>query len=719
MKSAKLEETPLIVESRSKDIKSDTQSKSECLSCAQAGKMDRRSFGMSTSPIPEKITMDNWTSVPPVVQRENCSNTEMIPKIATTNVGVATVKPETRDAIGGTCHEEKIFRGVLRHQIVNTTVADSNGACVLCHRNQPDVLHRDTMTEAIEPKSPAVAPKPTKITVDVATDPHLFEAEKPVVMKRTMFDRITSTDDVTLVSSAINTDFVVISTPTELKTTASNTEKMTSRTVFTATDKTEFVHKQSGTDLRYRDAQVSTKWSGITTATNTVVLEMASRGSGEDTVDKISCEKCEETTLAAQLQQPKEEVLKISVGVGSEAFLPEVCHNCEILAKVIKNDIGTDSRQESPKFDAHSNTEIQEINRMTVAVGDCSVEDVICNICSTSEGFQHLSDEQNGEGKPRSRSFDTAEFDNVRKSQPPMALVCPKCKCPVTKEDMFASRESLSSLASSRAHSMEQIISPLEGSDYQPSTEMTNSCEGRLEKFDFAKPRGTRATALSQAAATKKLLTSDDSSKKTGGKSETNFKRGTFMSRSVRVEGQKGDSLAYITDKNSKDSSHLTCRTGVKSNQTPVETSTSSKRSDQPTTPDFGLKRKVEIKGRPQVNGGSRIAIPTRIPPVPPRTSPTAVRRNIVRSISATNGPTVSGTVEASSKEEVAEALDSLAPLPSDLSRSWSATASLHSSSIEANGYVNPVSEQESIATADHKLVGDVVENLPDQSDSR
>uniref|UniRef100_A0A915KQT6 Uncharacterized protein n=1 Tax=Romanomermis culicivorax TaxID=13658 RepID=A0A915KQT6_ROMCU len=74
------------------------------------------------------------------------------------------------------------------------------------------------------------------------------------------------------------------------------------------------------------------------------------------------------------------------------------------------------------------------------------------------------------------------------------------------------------------------------------------------KKFDFTKPRPTRAFALSKAAATKKLLTATATDRfKYKPKTQTPQRltqRNVAQFRSVRLTNvNKGDSLAYITDK--------------------------------------------------------------------------------------------------------------------------------------------------------------------------
>lgn len=112
------------------------------------------------------------------------------------------------------------------------------------------------------------------------------------------------------------------------------------------------------------------------------------------------------------------------------------------------------------------------------------------------------------------------------------------------------------------------------------------------EKFDFTKPRATRAFALSKAAATKKLLTSENQNGKkvseTTANSSNYFKRNAVQSRSVRVESKnKGDHLAYITDKKSA------ANEGGKQNRTTNNDLVSASKKQ-----NSGLKSKVEIKKR-------------------------------------------------------------------------------------------------------------------------
>lgn len=269
----------------------------------------------------------------------------------------------------------------------------------------------------------------------------------------------------------------------------------------------------------------------------------------------------------------------------------------------------------------------------------------------------------------------------------------------MTKEDVFESRESLSSLASSRSPSAEHIISPIE---------LDTAPVAPPRRVDFSKPRGTRATALSQAAATKKLLQTSpqetSGATASGGKGvvdTANFRRGTYMSRSVRVENKKGDSLAYIADKSVSKS------TSVR----PPPAAAAKPASSQPVPAaakpgriDIGLKGKVEIKQQKPTNF-TRSALPKLLPRLP-------IRPPVITS--TPKAP--SHQARSGDDEEDAEERDSLAPLPSDVIRSWAESAAQASYSA---AYENPIVEQDDGAANGgqrKQLVGSVVENVPDDN---
>lgn len=155
------------------------------------------------------------------------------------------------------------------------------------------------------------------------------------------------------------------------------------------------------------------------------------------------------------------------------------------------------------------------------------------------------------------------------------------------------------------------------------------------EKFDFTKPRATRAFALSKAAATKKLLMTDQNQKIVSSSSApssssssmdaNNFRRNTVQSRSVRVEGKnKGDPLAYITDKK-----HATSNVGVVRNGGGSKIISSNGTATTPNVkkPSIGLKSKVQIK-KPLNERKSTGAIQSSLR-LPTRITPPAIKNSI------------------------------------------------------------------------------------------
>lgn len=190
------------------------------------------------------------------------------------------------------------------------------------------------------------------------------------------------------------------------------------------------------------------------------------------------------------------------------------------------------------------------------------------------------------------------------------------------------------------------------------SRQESSMLANRSGKFDFSKPRPTRAFALSKAAATKKLLTSKSSeykySKSPG--SQKKFERTAHQSKSVRVSSlNKGDHLALITDGK--------CSKNVNNVEKPKVNNILNENST-------GLNDVVPIKKplyeKRQNNATKSVAF-----------SPIKRREKLPQSNEVVNGKSNDATTTLKQRqifrksllieEELAEVADTLGPLPSEL----------------------------------------------------
>ncbi len=186
-------------------------------------------------------------------------------------------------------------------------------------------------------------------------------------------------------------------------------------------------------------------------------------------------------------------------------------------------------------------------------------------------------------------------------------------------------------------------------------------------KIDLSKPKPTRAFELSRAAVVKKLLTSDKQSTT----QQQAFVRGTVASKSVRLEGNKGDNLAYITDQKQRN-------TGQSSSSTPSPHQKSA-------SPHDALKSKVSLK--------------KDTPPPPSSNVPEPIPARIPRPKISKYGP---AAVLAQSPDEEDEAADRLTPLRSEMRvlRSWpgSPKTGQQQHQQRAASYDNAATEQSAAA---------------------
>ncbi|KRZ04010.1 KN motif and ankyrin repeat domain-containing protein 2 [Trichinella zimbabwensis] len=169
-------------------------------------------------------------------------------------------------------------------------------------------------------------------------------------------------------------------------------------------------------------------------------------------------------------------------------------------------------------------------------------------------------------------------------------------------------------------------------------------------RFDFTKPRPTRAFNLSKAAAAKKLLTSrteNQTRKCQPNTSASRFQRSALQSKSLRVDSKnKGDHLAFFTDKRAAES-----KKSANSNKSPSVV----KEEEE----EDGLSKKVPIK---KINADKKSM--KRLPARPVNSK--FKNWNAAKLNSDTNAQTTAATNEEQYIERVEE-VDTVGPLPSEI----------------------------------------------------
>ncbi|KRX26531.1 KN motif and ankyrin repeat domain-containing protein 2 [Trichinella nelsoni] len=169
-------------------------------------------------------------------------------------------------------------------------------------------------------------------------------------------------------------------------------------------------------------------------------------------------------------------------------------------------------------------------------------------------------------------------------------------------------------------------------------------------RFDFTKPRPTRAFNLSKAAAAKKLLTSqteNQTRKCQRNTSASRFQRSALQSKSLRVDSKnKGDHLAFFTDKQAAEG-----RKYAISNKS----SSVAKEEEK----EDGLSKKVHTK---KINADKKST--KRLPARPVNSK--FKNWNAAKLNSDTNAQTTAAANEEQYIEKVEE-VDTVGPLPSEI----------------------------------------------------
>ncbi|KRZ14572.1 KN motif and ankyrin repeat domain-containing protein 2 [Trichinella pseudospiralis] len=177
-------------------------------------------------------------------------------------------------------------------------------------------------------------------------------------------------------------------------------------------------------------------------------------------------------------------------------------------------------------------------------------------------------------------------------------------------------------------------------------------------KFDFTKPRPTRAFNLSKAAAAKKLLTSrteNQTRKCQPNTSASRFQRSALQSKSLRVQSKnKGDHLAFFTDRRATES-----RKSANSNKLPSVAKEQEEEEEEEEEEEDGLSKKVPIK-KINADKNSMKRLPAR--PVNSKFK----NWNAAKLNSDTNAQTTAATNEEQYIERVEE-VDTVGPLPSEI----------------------------------------------------
>uniref|UniRef100_A0A914XSZ1 Uncharacterized protein n=1 Tax=Plectus sambesii TaxID=2011161 RepID=A0A914XSZ1_9BILA len=317
----------------------------------------------------------------------------------------------------------------------------------------------------------------------------------------------------------------------------------------------------------------------------------------------------------------------------------------------------------------------QQTFTRNVGVGVCAVGDRVCINCDRQSSVSSEA-ENVDENEPPGFCSDDIRRKSTEK---PVSLrrmsegsASPACSdASIADERPRSNSEVVESFTSSAAESQEEEVKP-----------------ARPKKIDMSKPKVTRAFELSRAAAAKKLLTSEKQDSP-----PPQFKRNTGISKSMRVEGKKGDHLAYITDQ--------------KKHKAPSPVKESPPSSPQKDAKDASqaLKGKVSLKKEPP---------PSKVPqPVPAK-----IPRPKITKYGQSEQP-------AQTPDEEDEAVDRLTPLRSEMRalRSWPGSPKTERQRVGVQSvggaYSNPVAldddedEIDSAKPADGRLVGQVVENLP------
>ncbi|XP_003373344.1 ankyrin repeat-containing domain protein [Trichinella spiralis] len=170
-------------------------------------------------------------------------------------------------------------------------------------------------------------------------------------------------------------------------------------------------------------------------------------------------------------------------------------------------------------------------------------------------------------------------------------------------------------------------------------------------RFDFTKPRPTRAFNLSKAAAAKKLLTSqteNQTRKCQPNTSASRFQRSALQSKSLRVDSKnKGDHLAFFADKQAAE--------GRKS----AISSKSSSVAKEEEEKEDGLSKKVHTK---KINADKKST--NRLPARPVNSK--FKNWNAAKLNSDMNAQKTTATNEEQYIEKVEE-VDTVGPLPSEI----------------------------------------------------
>ena len=439
-----------------------------------------------------------------------------------------------------------------------------------------------------------------------------------------------------LVDGFMTTDWVEIRDRPQVKHATTETQPLTQKkSQFVSTD--QIACTQRGTDMgiKHRDAECTVaifSSIGVSKYVETEKLALVNRGSSDDRIDgRLLCESCLahiSRSMAESGCQVDEQKMFADATVETDFMQPQP------------------QQVDDDEFYLVVGSQ-QELDAVTRPPKEYQDAVVACNI---DESFETLH-------------------------------LCSNCKRPVSALEAAADTQQHSwsppnspltpSSDSFEANSPQLEVEELgEGDDLDSSLKPPSS----PRRVDFTKPRGTRATELSRAAATKKLLTTETEVTQ----QKPTFQRGTYMSRSCRVESRKGDPLAFITESRSA-ASPPTAKT---SDSAPAVA------SSKPVT---GLRRKVEITKRraPQLPAGAAVK-----------------RRPITR---PAKRPPATENVEPRSAGEEEEANDTVGPLPSEVEQ-WE-----QQQQVEVNGaaYDNPAMEDTERPTPrkDGRLVGDLHED--------
>lgn len=442
--------------------------------------------------------------------------------------------------------------------------------------------------------------------------------------------------NVQLIDGSMVTDAVEIREVPDVKHVSTETQPLAQKSQFVTTDQVACAQRGTDMGIKHRDvecaAAIFLSATTVSRFVETEKLHLVNRGSSDDRVDSRSlCESC--------VAQMKKSVAECGCQVEeSWKALTDVAVETDLLQ--------TQPQQEADDDEFYlvvgSQQELDAVTKPPKQYQEAAVD------CNIDELFESLH-------------------------------LCSNCKRPVSSAEAANVQQELWSPLNSpltpNAGSFDVDTNSLELGDDE---ELVDDLEGSKaswssRRVDFTKPRGTRATELSRAAATKKLLTTDTEDQQ----QKPSFQRGTYMSRSCRVESRKGDPLAYITEKRSA----------------AAATPASAKSSDSASAvvsskPATGLRRKVEITKRrlPQLPAGAAIK---RQPTARPGKRPPATE-----------------TVEPRSAGEEEEANDTVGPLPSEVQQ-WQ-------QQVEVNGaaYDNPAMEdtERPPPRNDGRLVGDLDE---------